>query len=253
MVVGGVEITAVTDAVGVLGTLDELYPQTEPAAWASYRERYPELFAGDSWRIPCTCYLLRAGATTILVDTGVGPPGLWDWDAEREGALPELVDRKEVDVVFLTHTHVDHVGWNTDASGRRFFPRARYVLHADALAAAVRLDRPHIARCIAPIDFETVGGEAELAPNVVAFPLPGHSSGHMGVRVGDEAVLIGDAAVHPALLEHAGWLYVSDGRPEEAAATRRLLLPELEAKVVVCGHYPGDGIGRVVAGKWQPL
>ena len=59
---------------------------------------------------------LRDG--TVLVDTGVGPAGLWGWDAEfEEACFPHWRARRgaeDVDVVFLTHLHVDHVGWNTD-------------------------------------------------------------------------------------------------------------------------------------------
>ncbi len=195
----------------------------------------------------------------MLVDTSVGPPGLWDWTAESEGALPEKlsalgVARDDVDVVFLTHLHIDHVGWNTDLDGVAFFPRARYVVHRDSLAFARTQDtRPHVRRCILPLEgrFEQVTGTVELAPGVTAFEAPGHYPGHMAVRIesaGERAMLIADVAVHPALLESPDWGYVSDGDPAESAKTRRTLLPELVDRdvLVACGHYPGDGIGRIV-------
>ncbi len=256
--VGDTEIAALVDAVGELGELAELYPETPAERWGSYRELYPDLFAESRWRLPCTCYLIRAGGTTVLVDTGVGPPGLWDWDAEREGLLPSALDEQgvhldEIDVVFLTHLHIDHVGWNTDREGETYFPRARYVVNHDALAFVRSHDeRPHVQRCITPLvdRFEQLSGEAEIAPGVVAFDLPGHYPGHMGLRIrseGAEAVLIADAAVHPALLDQPDWLYVSDGDPDLCADTRRALLEELVDRdvVVACGHYPNGGIGRV--------
>ncbi len=195
----------------------------------------------------------------MLVDTGVGPPGLWDWTAEREGELPDALDRlgvarDDIDVVFLTHMHIDHVGWNTDLDGVAFFPRARYVVHGDSLAFARTQDnRPHVRRCILPLAdrFEQVSGDIELASGVTAVEAPGHYPGHMAVRVeseGERAMLIADVAVHPALLHEPDWLYVSDGDPAECAKTRRALLPELVDRdvLVACGHYPGDGIGRIV-------
>ena len=120
MVVGSVELVPLVDAVGLLGELDELYPGFDD--WEPYRALYPELFAGSQWRVPCTSYLIRSGGKSVLVDTGVGPAGLWGWTPEREeGLLPALaaegVALDEVDVVFLTHLHVDHVGWNTDRDG----------------------------------------------------------------------------------------------------------------------------------------
>ena len=73
MVVGSVELEPLTDAVGVLASFEELYPETPAEAWEPYRELYPGLFAPDGWRVPCTYYLFRFGAATLLVDTGVGP------------------------------------------------------------------------------------------------------------------------------------------------------------------------------------
>ena len=71
----------------------------------------------------------------------------------QEGLLRELagrgVEREEIDIVLLTHVHIDHVGWNAQDDGSATFPRARYLLHEDALAAARRrADRPHIGRCV---------------------------------------------------------------------------------------------------------
>ena len=259
MKVGSIELDGVADAVGLIATYGEAYPQVPAEAWAPYRELYPDLFEGDHWKLPARSYLVRTGETTILVDTGVGPPGLWDWTALSEGELPDAlaalgVSPEDVDIVFLTHMHIDHVGWNTDLEGIPLFPRARYVVHRDSLAFASSQDtRPHVRRCILPLAdrFEQVTGDVELAPGVTAFEAPGHYPGHMAVRIesdGERALLLADVAVHPALLQEPEWLYVSDGDPAECAKTRRSLLPELVDRdvLVACGHYPDDGIGRIV-------
>lgn len=259
MLVGDVELVPVLDAVGLLAEYADAYPQVPADAWEPYRALYPELFAGASWRLPCRSFLIRSEGVSVLVDTGVGPPGLWEWTAEREAELPEIlsglgVSRDEIDVVFLTHLHIDHIGWNTDLEGSVFFPRARYVVHRDALAF-VRLhdDRPHVRRCIAPLldRFETIDGDLQLAPGISAFVAPGHYPGHMALRLdsaGATALLLTDSAVHPALLEQPDWFYVSDADPAQSAVTRHALLPELVDRdvIVACGHYPGSGIGRIV-------
>ena len=257
MVVDDVELVPLVDALGVLGPLAELYPDVPPAEWRRYREQYPQLFAAESWRLSCTCYLLRAGGRTVIVDTGVGPPGLWDWEPEWEGGLPRELQRHgispaDVDAVLLTHVHVDHVGWNTDATGEPVFPRAWYLLHADALAAAgERADRPHIPRCVLGIAdrLETLAGDAEIAPSVTVVELPGHDAGHLGVRIGTGAPLIADAAGHPALLDRPDAAFFSDLDHERAVATRRRLLDDLVDRPVlaVCGHYPDGGVGYVVS------
>jgi glyoxylase-like metal-dependent hydrolase (beta-lactamase superfamily II) len=254
VVVGSVELVPLVDAVGELGELEELFPDTTD--WAPYRDLYPENFAESRWRIPCTSYLLRSGGETVLVDTGVGPTGLWGWSAEfEEGLLPALaeagVEPGDIDIVFFTHLHVDHVGWNTDREGVVVFPSARYVAHRDGVAFAGNSGRPHIERTILAVDFDEMDGETTLAEGVTAFPLPGHFPGHMGLRIesnGERAVLIADAAVNPMLLDEPECTYVSDIDPAVCAATRRALLPELvdQDVLTVCGHYPDGGIGRVV-------
>ena len=155
MVVGSVELVPLVDAVGELGELAELFPDT--ADWEPCRDLYPEIFAESRWRIPCTSYLLRSAGETVLVDTGVGPAGLWGWDAEfEEGLLPALEEAgaaaEDVDVVFFTHLHVDHVGWNTDRDGVLVFPNARYVAHRDGVAFAGNSGRPHVERTILSVD-----------------------------------------------------------------------------------------------------
>lgn len=259
MLVGSVELVPLTDAVGRLGELGELFPDTSD--WGRERERYPELFDGSQWRIFCTSYLIRSGGTTVLVDTGVGPAGLWGWDPEwEEGLLPALegggLAPADIDVVFLTHLHVDHVGWNTDLNGELVFPNARYIAHRDGVAFASTTDRPHIARTIVRVDFEEIGGETELAPGVTAFEIPGHFPGHMGLRIeseGRRALLLADTAVHPKMLDAPNLVYVSDADSEACAQSRRALLEEVvdQDVLAVCGHYPRGGIGRVVTRNGQ--
>ncbi len=258
MLVGEIEIVPLLDAVGQLAELSEAYPGVPAESWAPYRELYPEVFAGTRWRLPIVVYLVRSADVTVLVDTGVGPAGLWEfWTPEREGLLPAAlaehgVERDAVDVVFLTHLHVDHLGWNTDEDAAVMFPRARYVVHPDGLDFALaRRDRPHIRRCVEPLldRFEWPGDEAELAPGVRARALPGHYPGHAGFGIrsdGERAELIADIAPHPALLDRPEWAFAFDDLPQ--TSTRAELVEELVDSdcLLVCGHFPGSGIGRVV-------
>ncbi|MGH3078803.1 MAG: MBL fold metallo-hydrolase, partial [Gaiellaceae bacterium] len=142
MVVGSIEVVPLLDAVGTLAELEQAYPDVAAEEWTPYREVYPELFAGSRWRLPVGVYLLRSDDTTLLVDAGVGPPGSFpQWVGEREGLLPAAlqqlgVARRDVDVVFLTHLHIDHIGWTTDENADVLFPNARYLVHREALEFA---------------------------------------------------------------------------------------------------------------------
>src|SRR5204862_4864776 len=99
--------------------------------FATFREAFGVDDDGP-WNLPFFAFLVVTGGVTVVVDTGVGPPGGADpFLPERQGRLPDElaaagVAPPDVDLVVLTHLHVDHVGW-TMAGGRTFFPNARYV------------------------------------------------------------------------------------------------------------------------------
>ena len=243
MVVGDFQVDALLDAEGSFATYAEAFPDATDEDWAPWRERHPELFDGDRWRLPFRSYLIRDRGRTILVDTGIGPAGEGEFLPERQGWLPGELERlgARPDMVFLTHVHVDHVGWNFALADVPF------VTHRDSVELSAERGRP------LPATTTAVDGETELAPGVVAFEAPGHLPGHMGVRVGDELVILGDVAVHPAQLARPELVYVSDDDAELSARTRRDVLAAYGGRILACGHFPASGFGRLVDGLWSPF
>jgi glyoxylase-like metal-dependent hydrolase (beta-lactamase superfamily II) len=253
---GETEVVSLVDTEGVLGPYAELFPRVTEHDWARWREPYPELFDGVTWTMPFGAFLVQTQQRTILVDTGVGPAGEGEWMPERQGRLLGELERHgttpdDVDVVFNTHIHVDHVGWN------HAFPTARLLMHRESWELAQeRGDRDFVQRSLLGLGdrVETVEGEVELAPEVIAFETPGHLAGHMSVRIGDELLLLGDVAVHPAQLVHADWHYVSDADPKRAEQTRGQVLDAYGDWKLACGHFPAGGFGRLADdGTWTPL
>ena len=128
-------ITPLLDAAGTFATVREAFGLDDD---------------GD-WRLPFYAYLVRAGGQTVVVDTGVVPPGGEDpFLPDRAGLLPSGLERAgvspgDVSLVVLTHLHVDHVGWNM-RDGKPFFPNARYVAaRADyEWITGARPDRPYV-------------------------------------------------------------------------------------------------------------
>lgn len=248
MRVGDIDIVPVVDAIGTLA-LDEFYPGRTAEDWEPYRALYPEVFDGPGWRLLCNSYLIRSGGSTLLVDTGLGRYELFDSPELVGGLVPALarlgVDPGQVDTVFLTHLHVDHVGSNME------FGNARFAMQREAVAeASARADRPHIAEGVLPLieagRVDAVDEGTEVAPGVTIVALGGHDEGHAGLRLGSEAILIADAAGHPALLDQPEWSFEGDLDQPLSAATRRALLDEVldTDTLVICGHFPGSGIGR---------
>jgi glyoxylase-like metal-dependent hydrolase (beta-lactamase superfamily II) len=234
-------VEPLVDGVGLLGPLDKLFPDMSEEDWAPYRKRYPDLVSGNDWRLPVVCFLVRAGGQTVLVDTGAGPKGRWDeWMPEpesQEGLLRQL-DPADVDAVFLTHDHIDHVGWNVLDDGTPTFPNARYLMHEDALAVARETAdrRTHIGGCVLALDIQTVRGGQEIGPGLEVVELPGHAPGHAGVLVGEDAVIVADAAPHPAQLDHPEWRFSYDEDQEVAVETRRRIADEFRDRTIYLSH-----------------
>src|SRR4029453_14147301 len=121
LTVGTVQVTAVCDVPGDFpGPLDQAFPGVEAAAWAPWRRRHPDVFSGpDRWRLRDWCFVVRARERVVLVDTGVGGEGVpgATWIG-TPGRLPEElaaagVEPDEIDLVVLTHLHLDHIGTRT--------------------------------------------------------------------------------------------------------------------------------------------
>jgi hypothetical protein len=131
LTVGTVQVTAVCDVTADFpAPLERAFPTVEAAAWAPWRRRHPGAFSGtDRWRLRDWCFVVRARDRVVLVDTGVGGPGVpgATWIG-TPGRLPEElaaagVEPDEIDLVVLTHLHLDHIGWNLAWDGDRPCPR----------------------------------------------------------------------------------------------------------------------------------
>jgi len=64
-------------------------------------------FFGAAREVTGTCYLLETGSHRILIDCGIFQGG--DHDSERNH-LPFPFKPSEIDALFITHPHMDHVG-----------------------------------------------------------------------------------------------------------------------------------------------
>jgi glyoxylase-like metal-dependent hydrolase (beta-lactamase superfamily II) len=241
MTVGNVEIVALSDMNCVYPTpLGELWPEVPVGAWESYRTIYPDSISGDHIILEIGCYLVRSQGRTILIDTGYGA-GPIEYLGGRRGELMDDLANKEikpedVDTVFFSHLHLDHVGWNTkelDGQLVPTFPNARYLCHQADLehfqkpevVAASRY--PYMDRFVDPLVelgvFDTVSGDSDLTSEVRAVHTPpGHTPGHMSVLVssqGQQTLIQGDVFIHPAQVTEEDWSPLFDGDFAVATAT----------------------------------
>jgi glyoxylase-like metal-dependent hydrolase (beta-lactamase superfamily II) len=287
LVVGQVEVLALTDHEGDFPIpLSDVFPDVPADAWAPFRQRYPDLFRGsDTWHNHYGSYLLRSQGQTILADTGIGcmasnPGAVQKYGGGVDGQLmTELhaagVRPEDVDTVFFTHLHPDHVGWNLTREGdapRPTFPRARYVMHEDDWNAfkqpevQARTTFPFWNEALGPL--ETLGvldllpGERALTSEITAIPSPGHTPGHMSLAIvseGERALILGDVACHPAQITETDWSFHFDMDQELAVRVREQVLDRVEAEqaTLIACHFPDPGFGHLVRVEgrryWQSL
>lgn len=232
--VGHFEVVPLLDGVGSFASVEEVFPA----------------LAGRSepWELPIQAVLIRSPDSVVLVDTGLGPQPR-QFMPEVESQLLHSIEPESVDLIVHTHLHVDHVGWDG------VFPRARYVVHRDDWSFFMvpwqLRERPHLHR-LEPLQEEglvdLVAGESEVAPGIRVLPSPGHTPGHMHVRIehgGSAAVVLGDVVVDVAQVHDPRLVYASDGDAEAAAETRARVLGGLadEGVPVTAAHL--RGIGRL--------
>ena len=276
--VGKVEITALSDGMLEFDLCNFFPDHKSDAEWQPYAQH---LTAEHKVRFNLASYVLRSEGRTILVDTGMGarpvdaPETPWGdllADFAAKGLRPE-----EVDLVVMTHLHRDHVGWNLTPrpeDGGRFiptFPKARYWLSRKDWQASqdpeiMRARFPNAATTFWPLAelgvAEFMEGETALTSELTAFPTPGHTPGHMSLRItsqGQQAIILGDAIHSQAQVQETHWVSRADMDPEQTRQTRRALMEQLEQADIlgIIGHFPAPGFGKIVRLEnrryWQPL
>jgi glyoxylase-like metal-dependent hydrolase (beta-lactamase superfamily II) len=169
---------------------------------------------------------------------------------------------EQVDYVFCTHMHVDHVGWNNRLENGRWmpmFPNAKYIFSKKELEfweTQPRDDKTaHIVDSVLPIveagQALLVGSDYALDDEVWLEPTPGHTPDHVSVRLssnGVQGVITGDMIHTPVQCLEPQWVMRADTDPAQASQTRRAFLERYcERDVLVCAsHFPSPSFGRVV-------
>ena len=271
MKVGNVEILVLHDGEAAL-PLSQTFPHVPAGEWPQWQARFPETFDGDNMRAHFECYVLRSEGRTIIVDTGIGntalnPGTIGMFGGETEGKLPAELQRvglraEDVDIVFLTHLHPDHVGWNLsqrDPNPAAMFPNARYLAHrADVGAFTTPHDQEifgftYWEETIAPLEqlgvLDLLEGERALTSEITAIPTPGHTPGSMSLAVasaGERALLLGDVFHNPAQITETEWVFGFDYDPALAVQTRTRMVERAESENTPVAICHSAGFGRVV-------
>ena len=274
MMLGDFEVTALSDGTVDL-PVDKLLTNTTPA---TVKSALAKSFLTVPLETSVNGYLVNTGTKLVLIDTGAaklfGPTlGNLLTNLKASGYQPEQVDE-----VFITHLHPDHVGGLMDGE-KMAFPNA--TVRADKHDADFWLSQANLDK--APADskgffqgamaslnpyvkasrFSPFDGSTDLVPGVKAIATRGHTAGHANYVVeskGKKLVLWGDL-IHVAAVQFEAPAvtiqFDSDGKA--AAGERRRAFNDAVkgAYLVGASHIAFPGIGRVKAnGKgfaWVPV
>ena len=228
--------------------------------------------------------VIDTGRQLLLAETGIttrwraltgAPPGSLD---DTGTLIPNLrragVALGDVDAVFVSHGHPDHLGALLDDRGRLMFPRARifydrrdYEYHAGPTSTQSPEQRAEteVARRILTAlgpNLELTDPGDVIADGVTIFDAAGHTPGHCGLIIesGGERLMHGaDLVAHYVLsLAHPEWsFYATVDKPAEIAARRAFFARAADEgqRVFFC-HVPFPNLGHVVRDgegfRWLP-
>jgi glyoxylase-like metal-dependent hydrolase (beta-lactamase superfamily II) len=276
MMLGDFEVTAISDGTVKLPMRD-LLTNTTPAKVDRALKRS---FVAHPVETSVNGYLINTGSKLVLIDSGAGSlfgPTLGDLtkNLKAAGYSPEQVDE-----IYITHLHADHVGGIT-SNGAMVFPNA--IVRVDKADADFWLSEKNLAA--APKDskgfFEgaqasmkpyqaadkvkTFSGNTELVPGIRAVATHGHTPGHSVYVVeskGEKLVLWGDL-MHVAAVQfdEPGVTIKFDSESKSAAKERAKAYSDAAKNGYLVGSthiaFPGLGHVRKDAGSkgyaWVPL
>ncbi|GAA0481779.1 MBL fold metallo-hydrolase [Paractinoplanes deccanensis] len=240
--------------------------------------RFPGLLDGHGvYPIRLGAHLVQGPAGTFLVDAGAGAltipfpaefaeaNGLLDppKNLAEAGRLPESlaaagVAPEDITAVFVTHLHLDHVGWLMKDE-KPFFPRATAYYGAEDRALLVgdpptralmeAADEAGILRTYEPDDHE-------LRPGMTVMHVPGHTPGHVVIELasgGRKLWFTGDLLQFPAQLTDRHIHFMTDVDREQATEARaRLFERARDEGIIIAPAHLGDPAFRRIAedGTW---
>ena len=277
--IGDIPVARVVEAEGAFAAVDFLLPAFD----SSILQKSPWLkpaFVDEQNRVMMSfhSYVIRTPNHTVFVDGCVGNdkerPLRPVWHRQQGDFLSRLaaagVQPEEIDVVFCTHLHADHVGWNTQLRDGRWvptFPNARYLFskveyqhwereHRAALARGEPApNHGSFADSVLPVmdarQADLVAGDHEIEAGLQLEPAPGHTPGGCLLHVrnrGAHGIFSGDVIHTPVQLADPGLSSRFCSDPVLSAKTRTKLLERIAGtpSILFTGHFPAPSASKIV-------
>ena len=262
MMLGDFEVTALSDGTADLPVDQLLTGTTKEKVDAALGK----VFLASPLQTSVNAFLVNTGTKLVLVDTGSGNlfgPTLGNLLANLKASGYEP---GEVDEVYITHMHPDHVG-GLSTDGKMNFPNAivradkhdaDYWLSAETLAKADEGSKGFVQGAQAMLGpyvqagkFKPFEGDTELVPGVRAHAAYGHTPGHTIYVVesnGQKLVLWGDL-MHVAALQFPDpsitIKFDSDSKAAMAQRKKAFADAAKNGFWVGAAHLPFPGLGHL--------
>lgn len=208
---------------------------------------------------------VEVGDAKVLVDVGSGNRFMENTGQLMGNLEAAGIDPYAITHVVITHAHPDHIWGIRDGFDEAIIPDAEYLIgeaeHAywmqDGLVDRVPAeDQQFVLGAVNSIEVDgaewtLVQDGHEVVPGLTMIDTPGHTPGHMSLRVdsGDQSLIaLGDSMSHAYTnFAHPEWYNGFDADGDQTVATRKRLLDmAAEDRIAVLGyHFPFPGVGHV--------
>ena len=186
-------------------------------------------------------FLLQSKDCNILFDTGLGA----DFSMLQSGLETLGCPAEDVDYIYLTHLHGDHVG-GLVKDGKAAFPDSKLYIGRVEYEAWMAMEPSKIESLVSILELykdRTVLFEFgdELPGGVLAISAVGHTPGHTAFRKGS-MLIVGDI-MHAAALQMVDPSInaIYDMDQEQSAKTRAEMIDYAkENKLLMCGMHMPD-------------